>query len=135
MSHHRASALERASPSENPDSNAYWAEDESEGCICLLGGAQDLLIIYFRAERPHCISFSCISSTRVMCADLCFSDGISSMIKFPVSVWCSSAGEVSDDALALSDELDTGEYAELLGSKHVSYVAMLGSPKPYDRTD
>lgn len=36
----------------------------------------------------------------------------------------SSVGEVSVDALALLDEFDTGEYVQLLDSKH---VAMLGS--------
>lgn len=101
MSHHRASTLKRASPSESPDSNTMVGQPPIGREMGLKAvsasleepGPENVVpptpFNLFSRGMPHCICFSCISSARVMCADSCLSEGISLIIISPVSVWCS----------------------------------------------
>lgn len=97
MSHHLTSTLNRAIPLESPDSNtmvgqpALWRKRGFFflGCIRLLGrtGAE---ICSFLQQLPN--AHLSHSSARSRCAALWSTDGISLIIKWPVSVtnyiWC-----------------------------------------------
>lgn len=92
MSHHRASTLKRASPSESPDSNTMVGQPHIGREMGLKAvsasleepGPENVVpptsFNLFSRGIPHRVSSICISSARVRCADSCFSDGISLII-------------------------------------------------------